>query len=96
MSSPVFIHRVILRNFKSIGACDVRLGPLTYLVGANGSGKSTALEVINFLFRRVLYKQYNLNQDLYIQRNSIAADQRKQILLPANNHSYNGFRLDQN
>ena len=69
---------------------------LNIIIGENGSGKSTALEVINFLFRRVLYKQYNLNQDLYIQRNSIAADQRKQILLPANNHSYNGFRLDQN
>lgn len=69
---------------------------LNLIIGENGSGKSTALEVLNFLFRRVLYKQYNLNQDLYTQRNSINVDQRKQILQPANNLSYNGFRLDPN
>lgn len=69
---------------------------LNIIIGENGSGKSTALEVINFLFRRVLYKQYNLNQDLYSQRKNINADQQKQILLPANNLSFNGFRLDPN
>jgi energy-coupling factor transporter ATP-binding protein EcfA2 len=69
---------------------------LNIIIGENGAGKSTALEVINFLFRRVLYKQYNLNQDLYTQRNRIDAAQRKQILMPANNSSYSGFRLDPN
>ncbi len=69
---------------------------LNIIIGENGSGKSTTLEVINFLFRRVLYKQYNLNQDLYVQRSLIDATQRKQVLLPANNSSYIGFRLDPN
>jgi predicted ATPase len=69
---------------------------LNIIIGENGSGKSTALEVINFLFRRVLYKQYNINQDLYGQRNSIDANQRKQVLLPVSHNSYNGFRLDAN
>ena len=69
---------------------------LNIIIGENGAGKSTALEVINFLFKRVLYKQYNLNQDLYTQRSSINADQQKQILIPANNLSYNGFRLEPN
>lgn len=69
---------------------------LNIIIGENGSGKSTALEVINFLFKRILYKQYNVNQDLYTRRSSITSDERKQILQPANNNSYNGFRLDQN
>lgn len=69
---------------------------LNIIIGENGSGKSTALEVINFLFRRVLYKQFSLNQDLYTQRNAINTDQRRQVLLPANNNSYSGFRLDPN
>jgi energy-coupling factor transporter ATP-binding protein EcfA2 len=69
---------------------------LNIIIGENGSGKSTALEVVNFLFRRVLYKQYTVNQDLYTQRNTIDPNQRRQILAPANVNSYNGFRLDPN
>lgn len=43
------IERVVLRNYKSIAACDVRLGPLTFLVGANGSGKSNFLDALRFI-----------------------------------------------
>lgn len=43
------ITRVVLRNYKSIGHCDVRLGPLTYLVGPNGAGKSNFLDALHFL-----------------------------------------------
>lgn len=49
MTTPVFLTRVVLRNYKSIGACDVRLGPLTYLVGANGSGKSNFLDALHLV-----------------------------------------------
>jgi len=44
-----FIQRVILRNYKSIGSCDVRLRPLTYLVGKNGAGKSNFLDALHFV-----------------------------------------------
>ena len=49
MSQSVFIRRVVLRNFKSIGICDVRLQPLTYLVGQNGAGKSNFLDALHFV-----------------------------------------------
>jgi predicted ATPase len=49
MSKPVFLRRVVLRNYKSIGLCDVRLGPLTYLVGVNGSGKSNFLDALHLV-----------------------------------------------
>lgn len=49
MHSSVFITRVVLRNYKSIGYCDVRLGPLTYLVGVNGSGKSNFLDALHLV-----------------------------------------------
>lgn len=49
MTSSVFLTRVVLRNYKSIGHCDVRLGPITYLVGANGSGKSNFLDALHLV-----------------------------------------------
>ena len=49
MSQTVFIRRVLIRNYKSIGHCDVRLLPLTYLVGQNGAGKSNFLDAMHFV-----------------------------------------------
>lgn len=49
MTSSIFLTRVVLRNYKSIAGCDVKLGPLTYLVGANGSGKSNFLDALHFV-----------------------------------------------
>jgi len=46
---PAFLTRIILRNYKSIGYCDVRLRPLTYLVGVNGSGKSNFLDALHLV-----------------------------------------------
>lgn len=44
-----FLRRVRIRNFKSIGKCDVSLSPFTLLVGRNGSGKSNFLDALRFL-----------------------------------------------
>jgi predicted ATPase len=44
-----FLRRVVLRNYKSIQECDVSLGPLTLLVGVNGSGKSNFLDALRFV-----------------------------------------------
>lgn len=49
MTTSIFLTRVVLRNYKSIGACNVHLGPLTYLVGANGSGKSNFLDALHLV-----------------------------------------------
>ena len=44
-----FLRNVQLRNYRSIGNCDVRLGALTMLVGRNGSGKSNFLDALRFV-----------------------------------------------
>lgn len=44
-----FLTRVVLHNYKSIAACDVRLGALTYLVGPNGAGKSNFLDALHLV-----------------------------------------------
>ena len=47
--NSAFLKRVVLRNYKSIAACDLRLGRLTYLVGGNGAGKSNFLDALHFV-----------------------------------------------
>lgn len=49
MDNSIFLTRVVLRNYKSIGYCDVPLSSLTYLVGTNGSGKSNFLDALHFV-----------------------------------------------
>lgn len=46
---PVFIRNIRLKNYKSIGYCDINLQPLTYLVGQNGAGKSNFLDALHFV-----------------------------------------------
>ena len=49
MAARAFLRRVAIRNYKSIRHADVTLGPLTVLVGRNGSGKSNFLDVLDFV-----------------------------------------------
>jgi len=49
MSATSFIQRVVLRNYKSIGYCDVPLRSLTYLIGHNGAGKSNFMDALHFV-----------------------------------------------
>lgn len=69
---------------------------LNIIIGENGAGKSTVLEIINFLFRRVIYRPYNLNRELFDRRRSVPANDRRQVLQPANNQEFRGFRLNPN
>lgn len=43
------LTRIVLRNYKSIGACDVQPAQLSFLVGPNGSGKSNFLDALRFV-----------------------------------------------
>ena len=43
------LTRIVLRNYKSIAACDVRPAQLSFLVGPNGSGKSNFLDALRFV-----------------------------------------------
>jgi predicted ATPase len=46
-NSAIFLKRVVLSNYKSIKACSVPLGPLTFLVGQNG--KSNFLDALRLV-----------------------------------------------
>lgn len=44
-----FLTRVILKNYKSIAGCDVKLPRLCFLVGRNGAGKSNFVDALRLI-----------------------------------------------
>ncbi|MCK4608425.1 MAG: AAA family ATPase [Gammaproteobacteria bacterium] len=69
---------------------------LNILIGENGAGKSTALEVINFIFKRVLFMQVNVDYNSYLRKNTLEPRKLKTILTIVNNMGYSDFRLEPN
>ncbi|WP_285059165.1 AAA family ATPase [Pedobacter ginsengisoli] len=69
---------------------------LNILIGQNGSGKSTALEVINFIFKKVLFIRFLTNQDLYPRRATLNETDKRSIITVNNQNVYSEFRLDPN
>lgn len=43
------LEQVALRNYRSIASCEVKLAPLTFMVGPNGGGKSNFLDALRFV-----------------------------------------------
>ena len=43
------ISRLAIKNFRSLRDVELRPGPLTVLIGANGAGKSNILDALRFL-----------------------------------------------
>ncbi len=55
MNDSRLLTRVALRNYRSIAACDLHLGPLSIFVGPNGSGKSNFLDALRFVSEALRY-----------------------------------------
>ena len=67
------------------------------IIGQNGAGKSTAMEVINFIFKRILFTPYSRNRDLQQQESSLQPGQRNAIIFePVGSKQYSNFKLDRN
>jgi predicted ATPase len=43
------IDLILIRNFKSLGDVNLKLGKFTCLIGMNGAGKSTVLQAVDFI-----------------------------------------------
>lgn len=70
---------------------------MNILIGQNGAGKSTVLEVINFIFKRVILTRFIKNQDTYNRKATAQPNDIKNIITRHNDQSsYADFRLDAN
>ena len=63
MSDRRLLTRIALRNYKSIGACDVKPAQLSFLVGPNGSGKSNFLDALRFTAESLGYSMDHALRD---------------------------------
>ena len=61
--SARLITRVVLRNYKSIAACDVAPDMLTFLVGPNGAGKSNFLDALCFVADSLAFSMQHAVRD---------------------------------
>lgn len=57
------ITRVVVRNYKSIAACDVAPARLAFLVGPNGAGKSNFLDALRFVADSLAYSIHHALRD---------------------------------
>ncbi|MCG9129174.1 AAA family ATPase [Candidatus Poribacteria bacterium] len=89
MKDSTFITRVILKNYKSIAACDVKLQPLTFLVGRNGSGKSNFLDALRFVADAL-----NTSLDHAIRVRGSIRDVCKRTDNPRDHHQYMSIHLE--
>lgn len=95
------IRRVVIRNYKSIAACDVELGPLTFLVGPNGSGKSNFLDALRFVSDSLRYSLEHALRDRggidEVRRRSAGENEniaiRLEFLLPDNAEGHYAFEI---
>lgn len=70
---------------------------LNILIGQNGAGKSIVLEIINFIFRRVIFAPYNRSDDLFRRRDSIAVGEKHSTIRKIDNwQNYKTFRMEPN
>ena len=59
VNAPNQLHKLVLHGYKSFADCDVLLGRLNVLIGANGAGKSNFIEFFR-LIQRILSSQLQL------------------------------------
>ncbi|WKZ87851.1 AAA family ATPase [Ralstonia pickettii] len=79
-------------------ATEIRFdGDTNILIGQNGAGKSTILEIINFVFKRAILCHYSVERDFYGRRAALAPSDVKRIVQRHNDQGLRiGFRLDPN
>jgi AAA domain, putative AbiEii toxin, Type IV TA system/AAA ATPase domain/Protein of unknown function (DUF3696) len=63
-AGPQLLDAILVANFKSVSAAELRLPPLTVIAGANSSGKSSIIQALLFISQCVREGSIVLNGDL--------------------------------
>lgn len=69
---------------------------LNIIIGENGSGKSTALEAINFIFKRVFFRQFSFYRDMFDRRDNLNTSDLSSVIQLFDHREISSFRLGPN
>jgi putative ATP-dependent endonuclease of the OLD family len=90
---PILVEKVRINNFRSLKAIEVKLEPLTLLVGANNAGKTSFLRALNLALG--IERKSVTKEDLFINQHGEVTDKTIIIdvkIIPTNEH---GIRIDE-
>jgi len=68
------LTRLIIKNFKSIKACDISLSELNLLIGENGTGKTNLLDAISYFYLNLT--ESNISDSVFDENNRYSNELR--------------------
>lgn len=77
-SLEIMIQEVRIRNFRSLKNINVKLSPLTLLVGQNNAGKTSFLRALQLVFG--VNRKYISKEDIYVAPNETLPIERTAII----------------
>lgn len=80
------LDQVTIRNFKAIGETTIALGRVTVIVGANGSGKSSVLQALHWIFqsgRNLAIGTNAVNNDDFRQSDGSTLSEKDATFMPS-------------
>lgn len=64
------VTRIVIKNFKSIKTCDLKLDNLNLLIGENGTGKSNIIEAIKYFYENLT--STHVDNDIFDKNNKFS------------------------
>ncbi|MBI1263602.1 MAG: AAA family ATPase [Alphaproteobacteria bacterium] len=84
----MLLNKVTIKNFKAIEETKVDLAPFTVIVGANGSGKSSVLQALHWMFQSGRNLSIDTNRD---EKKGSTLSERNATYMPSPEYRNSGY-----
>ena len=84
----MLLNKVTIKNFKAIEETEIDLAPFTVIVGANGSGKSSVLQAMHWMFQSGRNLSIDTNNDA---RKGSTLSEKDATYMPSPDYRNSGY-----